>query len=65
MNVGMVMWRARCGESRTSGSEGGPGRRMGGNARTAPRARPYYKSPPGRPASSGIAPLGAGFVTLP
>ena len=43
MNVGTVTWRARCDESRTSGSEGGPGRRMSRNARTAPRARPYYK----------------------
>ena len=42
MNVGTVTWRARCDESRTSGSEGGPGRRMSGNARTAPRARPYF-----------------------
>jgi len=42
MNVGTVTWRARCDESRTSGSEGGPGRRMSRNARTAPRARPYY-----------------------
>src|SRR5579859_2375269 len=42
MNVGTVTWRARCDESRTSGSEGGPGRRMSRNARTAPRARPYF-----------------------
>ena len=28
--------------SRTSGSEGGPGRRTSGNVRTAPRTRPYW-----------------------
>lgn len=40
MTSGMVMWRAGCGESRTSGSEGGPGRRAGRKACTAPCARP-------------------------
>jgi Reverse transcriptase (RNA-dependent DNA polymerase) len=33
-------WRARCGESRTAGSAGGPGKRSGSNATTAPRADP-------------------------
>ena len=33
-------WRARCGESRTAGSAGGPGKRSGSNAATAPRADP-------------------------
>ena len=33
--------RAGCGESRTSGSEGGPRRRAGGNVGTAPRPDPY------------------------
>ncbi len=42
MTGGMVMWRAGCGESRTSGSEGGPGRRAGRKAGTAPCARPYF-----------------------
>ena len=41
MTGGMVLWRARCGESRTSGSEGGPGRRASRKARTAPWFRPY------------------------
>lgn len=42
MTGGMVLWRAGCGGSRTSGSEGGPGRRPSGNARTAPWTRPYF-----------------------
>ena len=35
--------RAGCGESRTSGSEGGPRRRTGREAGTAPRPDPYTK----------------------
>ncbi len=38
---GMIPWRAGCGESRTSGSEGGPRRRTGREAGTAPRSDPY------------------------
>src|SRR6476620_10934614 len=38
---GMNPWRARCGENRSAGSEGGPGKRIGGNADTAPRSDPY------------------------
>jgi putative transposase len=38
---GMNTWRAGCGESRTSGSEGGPRRRTGRKADTAPRSDPY------------------------
>jgi transposase InsO family protein len=34
-------WRAGCGEGRTSGSEGGPGKRAGREAGTAPRPDPY------------------------
>ena len=41
MTGGMVLWRAGCGGSRTSGSEGGPGKRTGRKARTAPWSRPY------------------------
>ncbi len=41
MTDGMVLWRAGCGGSRTSGSEGGPGKRAGRKARTAPWSRPY------------------------
>src|SRR6266852_2924762 len=37
----MVLWRARCGESRTPGSEGGLGKRAVGNGSTAPRSEPY------------------------
>ncbi len=37
----MVPWRAGCGETHTSGSEGGPGKRTVGNDGTTPRARPY------------------------
>jgi transposase InsO family protein len=37
--------RAGCGESRTSGSEGGPRRRAGSNAGTAPRSDPYTDLP--------------------
>lgn len=39
----MNPWRARCGENRSAGSEGGPGKRIGGNADTAPRSDPYTK----------------------
>ena len=38
-------WRARCGESRTAGSAGGPGKRSGSNAATAPRADPTGATP--------------------
>ena len=38
---GMNPWRAGCGESRTSGSEGGPEKRTGGNSSTALRSDPY------------------------
>ena len=41
----MSTWRAGCGESRTSGSEGGPRKRAGGNAGTAPRSDPYTEHP--------------------
>ena len=44
MTGDMVLWRARCGESRTSGSEGGPGRRAGRKARSAPWSRPYSRN---------------------
>ncbi len=37
----MNSWRAGCGESRTSGSEGGPRKRTGRKASTAPRSDPY------------------------
>jgi putative transposase len=37
----METWRAGCGESRTSGSEGGPEKPTDGNARTALRSDPY------------------------
>src|SRR5260370_41907947 len=37
----MVSWRARCGESRTPGSEGGLGKRAAGHGSTAPRSDPY------------------------
>jgi hypothetical protein len=37
----MNTWRAGCGESRTSGSEGGPEKRTGGNSSTALRSDPY------------------------
>ncbi len=42
MTSDMILWRAGCGGSRTSGSEGGPGRRTGRKARTAPRSRPHF-----------------------
>jgi hypothetical protein len=51
MTGGMVMWRAGCGESRTSGSEGGPGRRTSRKAQTAPCARPYFSDR--QPGTSG------------
>ncbi|MDA8297579.1 MAG: IS3 family transposase, partial [Actinomycetota bacterium] len=38
---GMTPWRAGCGESCTSGSEGGPGRPTGSDPGTAPRSDPY------------------------
>ena len=39
----MNPWRARCGEIRSAGSEGGPGKRIGRNADTASRSDPYTK----------------------
>jgi putative transposase len=41
----METWRAGCGESRTSGSEGGPEKPTDGNARTALRSDPYTYIP--------------------
>jgi putative transposase len=41
----MGSWRAGCGVSRTSGSEGGPGRRASREAGTAPRSDPYLHGP--------------------
>ena len=40
---GMNPWRAGCGESRTSGSEGGPEKRTESNLGTALRSDPYTK----------------------
>ncbi len=37
----MNTWRAGCGESRTSGSEGGPGKPTSRKADRAPRSDPY------------------------
>jgi hypothetical protein len=37
----MGSWRAGCGESRTSGSEGGSRKRTGRKVGTAPRPDPY------------------------
>lgn len=44
----MKAWRAGCGESRTSGSEGGPEKPAGGNVRTALRSDPYTYIPMAR-----------------
>ena len=37
----MNPWRARCRETCSAGSEGGSGKRIGGNVDTAPRSDPY------------------------
>ncbi|GLX03030.1 hypothetical protein Misp02_71160 [Microtetraspora sp. NBRC 16547] len=37
----MNLWRARCGESRSPGSEGGPEKRTSRKADTALRSDPY------------------------
>jgi putative transposase len=42
---GMNPWRAGCGESCTSGSEGGLGKPAGGNSGTAPQSDPYTEHP--------------------
>ena len=42
---GMNPWRAGCGESCTSGSEGGPGKPTGGDSGTAPQSDPYTEHP--------------------
>jgi hypothetical protein len=42
---GMIPWRARCVETRTSGSEDGPGRRTEGDLGTTPRSDPTPISP--------------------
>jgi len=38
---GLILWRAGCAETCTSGSEGGPRKRAGRKAGTAPRPDPY------------------------
>ena len=40
---GMILWRAGCAETCTSGSEGGPRKRAGRKAGTAPRPDPYER----------------------
>ena len=40
---GRSSWRARCGENRTPGSEGGPEKRTEGNFGTALRPDPYER----------------------
>jgi putative transposase len=42
---GMSTWRAGCGGSRTSGSEGGPRKPTGRKAGRAPRSDPYTEHP--------------------
>ena len=42
---GLIPWRAGCAETCTSGSEGGPGKRAGREAGTAPRPDPYTYVP--------------------
>jgi putative transposase len=42
---GMNPWRAGCGESCTSGSEGGLGKPAGGDSGTAPQSDPYTEHP--------------------
>jgi transposase InsO family protein len=42
---GMTPWRAGCGESCTSGSEGGLGKPVGGDSGTAPQSDPYTEHP--------------------
>ena len=41
----MGSWRAGCEETRTSGSEGGPGKRISRETDTAPRSDPYLVGP--------------------
>lgn len=41
ITTGTRLWRARCAETRTPGSEGGPGRRASREADTASRSDPY------------------------
>ena len=41
-HTGVNPWRAGCGESRTSGSEGGPGKPTHRKMGRAPRSDPYY-----------------------
>jgi len=42
---GMTTWRAGCGGSRTSGSEGGPGKPTSRKTDRAPRSDPYTEHP--------------------
>ena len=44
-----LTWRARCGENRTPGSAGGPGKRTRSNPSTAPRADPTGATPVAAP----------------
>lgn len=45
--LSLSMWRAGCGGSRTSGSEGGPGKPTGREPGRAPRFDPYHENAQG------------------
>jgi hypothetical protein len=49
------LWRARCGESRTPGSEGRPEKRTGRKAGTALRSDPYSDRPQPEPRELSLA----------
>ncbi len=57
-------WSAGCDESRTSGAEGGPGKRAGSDPGTAPRSDPYIVGPHNRSAIGTLVERQTRYVKL-
>ena len=60
----MTSWRAGCGESRTSGSGGGPGKRTGRETGAAPRVDLTWLATPWTGADAGSSPDRAAWTIV-